>query len=252
MKFIKTAGEIKKMRVAGQILASVAKEVRNAVKIGASLKELDKLAYQLIIKAGAEPAFLNYKPYGAAKAYPATICASINDVVVHGIPTDYKIKDGDVVKLDFGTRYEGYNADAAWTVGVGKFSARTKKLISTTENALLVAIKQVKAGATIGDIGYAIHKYVSRHGFRVVKGLTGHGIGKALHEDPSVYNEGKKGVGMRLEVGMTIAIEPMVSAGTSEVYKNDDDSYIVTDNSMSAHFEHTVLVTKDGCEILTK
>ena len=249
---VRKASEIKKMRVAGQILAAVAKEVRAAVAVGVSLKTLDTLAHRLIVKAGAEPAFLGYKPYGAVKAYPATICASVNDVIVHGVPTEYKIKDGDVVKLDFGTRYEGWYADAAWTIAVGKISSRTKKLISTTENALLIAIKQVKAGTTIGDIGYAINKYVSRHGFRVVKGLTGHGIGTELHEDPSVYNEGKKGSGMRLEAGMTIAIEPMVSAGAAELFKGDDDSYITADSSMSAHFEHTVLVTKDGCEILTK
>jgi len=253
MVHIKTEDEIKKMRVAGKILAAVSKKIRvAAAKEGTTLKELDDLARTLIREAGAKPAFLGYQPYGAQKPYPCTVCASVNDVVVHGVPGDYALKSGDIVKLDFGVIYDGYHADAAWTIPVGKISAEAKKLMKVTEKALYEGIKQTRNGKTLGDIGFAIQSYVEKHGFKVVKGLTGHGIGKGLHEEPTVYNEGQKGAGMPLEAGMTIAIEPMVSAGSANTKQLDDDSYATEDGSLSAHFEHTVLITKRGPEILTK
>ena len=248
---IKNSEELKKMRVAGKILASVAKEVIAMAGVGVNLRTLDQAAKSLIMKAGGEPAFLGYKPYGAAKPYPCSICASVNEVVVHGVPRAYKLKSGDLLKLDFGVKYQGYHADAAWTIPIGKVSPTAVKLIETTRNALIVAVKQCKTGHTLGDLGFAIQNYVEKHGFKVVKGLTGHGIGRELHEDPSVYNDGQKGKGIKLEAGMVLAIEPMVSAGKADIVQLDDDSYATEDGSLSAHFEHTVVITDNGPEILT-
>ena len=248
---IKTKEEINKIRMAGQILAKVAKVVLAEAKEGVSLKTLDALAKKLITKEGGRPAFLGYKPYGAEKPYPCTICTSLNDVVVHGVPVNYKLKSGDLLKLDFGVIYDGFYADAAWTIGIGETTNTAQKLLKTTEKALFEGIKQLKPGNHLGDIGWAINSTVKKAGFKVVEGLTGHGIGRELHEDPSVFNEGEKGKGLELKSGMVLAIEPMVSAGTSEIVMNDDDSYSTEDSSLSAHFEHTVAITDDGAEILT-
>lgn len=249
---IKTAEEIKLIRIAGKILANVAKQIKDAAKEGVSLKELDLLTQKLIQEAGAEPAFLGYQPYGADKPFPASICASLNDVVVHGVPTHYKLRSGDVLKLDFGVDYKGYIADAAFTVGIGKISKEAEQLMETTKNALAVGIKECKAGKTLGDVGWAINNYVTKHGFKVVKGLTGHGVGKELHEDPPVFNEGQKNTGLRLKAGMVLALEPMVSAGDPYIRQLPDDSYATRDGSLSAHFEHTIAITERGPEILTK
>lgn len=248
---IKTQNEINKIKKAGQILAAVAAEVKKSAKEGVALIELDELANQLIKKAGAKPAFLGYRPYGAKRPYPRTICASINDEVVHGIPTAYKLKSGDLLKLDFGVIYEGYYADAAWTIGIGQISPLAQKLIKTTEEALYQGIDAAIAGNTLGDIGYAISNYVKKNGLKVIQGLTGHGIGKALHEEPEVYNEGQKGKGIKLEPGMVLAIEPMVSAGSPYIIQRTDDSFVTEDGSLAAHFEHTVAITERGSEILT-
>ena len=179
---IKTAEEIKLIRAAGKILAATAKRIKEEVKEGISLIELDDLTRELIGEAGAEPTFLGYQPYGAAKPFPASICASLNEVVVHGTPTIYKLKSGDLLKLDFGVTYQNYIADAAFTVGIGKISDETKRLMNTTRNALLVGIKECRPGKTLGDIGWAINNYVTKNGFKVVKGLSGHGVGRELHE----------------------------------------------------------------------
>ncbi len=248
---IKTAEEIAIMTKAGAILREVITQVGDATKIGATLQSLDKLAESLIKKANAEPVFLGYKPHGAKKAYPASICASVNDVVVHGVPSAYRLREGDVVSLDFGLRYNGYCADSAITIALGPTNSITTKLIDCTKKALILGIKQAKAGNHLGDIGNAIEQYVKRHGFRVIENLTGHGIGKDLHEDPAVWNIGKPGTGIILEEGMTIAIEPMVAAGTSKVIKLSDDSYATADGSLAAHFEHTIAITKNGPIILT-
>jgi methionyl aminopeptidase len=248
---LKTPEEIEKMRTAGKILAQVSEKVRKAATEGISLKYLDELANRLIKTAGAQPAFLGYKPHGARKPYAYTICASINDEIVHGIPTAYKLKSGDLLKLDFGVICGGYYADAAWTVGVGKISPEAKKLIAVTEQALYAGIKAANAGNTLGDIGYSISSFVKKNSFQIIKGLAGHGIGKKLHEDPEVYNEGRAGEGFKLESGMVLAIEPMVSAGSPEVIQRADDSFVTADGSLSAHFEHTVAITKNGTEIIT-
>jgi methionyl aminopeptidase len=249
---IKSSEEIKLIRIAGKILANVARQIRDAACEGMSLKELDLLAQKLIQEAGAEPAFLGYQPYGASRPYPASICASLNDVVVHGVPTHYKLKSGDLLKLDFGVDYNGYIADAAFTVGIGKISKEAKLLMEATKNALAVGIKECKAGKTLGDVGWAINNYVTKHGFKVVKGLTGHGVGKELHEDPPVFNEGQKNTGLRLKAGMVLALEPMVSAGDPYIRQLPDDSYATRDGSLSAHFEHTIAITEKGAEILTQ
>lgn len=249
---IKSEKQVKKIRIAGKILAMVTEKVRQAIKIGVSLKDLDRLAKKLILEAGGEPAFLGYQPYGAEKPFSASICASLNEVVVHGIPTEYKLKSGDLLKLDFGVIYDGGIADGAFSVGVGKISKTASDLITVTRRTLLVGIKECRNGKTLGDIGWAINNYVTRHGFKVVKGLSGHGVGIELHEDPPVFNEGQKNTGMKLKPGMVLALEPMVSAGDPYLLQLPDDSYATRDKSLTAHFEHTVLITKEEPEILTK
>ncbi|MBI4991912.1 MAG: type I methionyl aminopeptidase [Candidatus Harrisonbacteria bacterium] len=249
---IKTPEEIKLIRIAGKILANVAKQVKEAAKEGISLKELDNLTKKLIEQAGAEPTFCGYQPHGAEKPFPASVCSSLNEVVVHGVPTGYKLKSGDLLKLDFGVTYQGYIADGAFTVGIGKISPQAKQLIETTKNALMLGIKECRAGKTLGDIGWAINNYVTKHGLKVIKGLTGHGVGRELHEDPPIFNEGQKNTGMRLKPGMVLALEPMVSAGDPYILQLDDDSYATRDRSLSAHFEHTIVITEKEPEVLTK
>lgn len=249
---IKTSEQIKNIRIAGKILASVAKQVKAEVKEGISLKELDAMTKKLIESAGAEPTFLNYQPYGADKPFPASICASVNEVVVHGVPTNYKLKSGDIVSLDFGVTYNGHIADSAFTVGVGKINKEARELIETTYHSLTLGIKECKPGKTLGDIGWAINNYVTKRKFKVVKGLSGHGVGLELHEDPPVFNEGQKNTGLKLKAGMVLALEPMVSAGDPYIVQLKDDSYATRDKSLSAHFEHTVLITEKGPDILTK
>lgn len=248
---IKTKEEIEKIRKAGRILAQVAKVVLSRAEEGITLKTLDNIARELIEKAGAKPAFLGYWPYGAKKPYPCSICTSVNDTVVHGVPNDYKLRSGDVLKLDFGVLLDGWHADAAWTVGIGQIDPNANKLIKVAEKALFAGIKQSKAGKALGDIGWAINSIAKDYGFSVMQGLTGHGIGKELHEEPSVFNEGQKGRGLILETGMVLAIEPMVSAGTNKIIQKGDDSFATADGSISAHFEHTIAITKNGPEILT-
>lgn len=249
---IKTPEQIKLIRVAGKILANVAKKVKDSANQGVSLKELDKLTKKLIEESGAEPTFLGYQPYGAKKPFPASICASLNEVVVHGVPTDYKLKSGDLLKLDFGVSYRDFIADGAFTVGIGNISAEAKRLMEVTQHALTIGIKECMAGKTLGDIGWAINNYVTKHGFKVVKGLAGHGVGIELHEDPPVFNEGQRNTGLKLKPGMVLALEPMVSAGDSHLLQLPDDSYYTRDKSLTAHFEHTVLITDKEPDILTK
>jgi len=213
---------------------------------------LDDLAYQLIKKAGAEPAFLGYKPSGAKHPYSATICASINDIIVHGFPTDYKLKNGDILKLDFGVKYEGFYSDAAVTIGIGAISKEAENLIKAAENALNEAIKIIKIGNTLGDIGFAISQTAKKYGVKAIKELTGHGVGLKLHEDPTIYNYGEKGKGIKLKPGMVLAVEPMFAISTDKIIQKKDESWATADGSLSAHFEHTVAITEKGVEILTK
>lgn len=249
---IKSPEEIKKIRAAGKILGATVKALKEFIVEGATLKEIDKFTRRKIKEAGGEPTFLGYQPHGAARPFPAAICASLNETVVHGVPNDYKIKSGDILKIDLGVTYQDYIADGAFTVPIGQITADAKKLIETTRNALTMAIKECRPNKTVGDIGWAINNYVTKSGFKVIKGLTGHGVGKELHEEPTIFNEGQKNTGIKLKPGMTIAIEPMVSAGDPYILQMADDSYITRDRSLAAHFEHTVLITETGSEILTK
>ena len=251
MAEIKTKEEIQKIRAAGKILSKVLKTISSMAEEGIAGRDLDRLAFDLIKKAGAEPAFLGYQPNGAADPFPATLCVSINDVIVHGVPTSRRFKKGDVVKLDLGVRYEGYCADSAVTVLIEPSTSESRELITATEEALMAAIEVARAGNTFGDIGYAISKKAAEKGFRVLRELTGHGIGKNIHEDPVVLNEGKPGKGKILKAGMVLAVEPMFAIGTSEIKQLHNDGYATRDGSLSAQFEHTILIGDRGAEILT-
>ncbi len=249
---LKTEEEIAIMAEGGKILRRVTDMLAEKAVEGARLKELDLLAKKLMEEAGGVPAFLGYKPAWAKKAYTASICASVNDVVVHGVPGAYRLKEGDIVKLDLGLKYRGFYTDTAITVGIGKISDEAKRLMAVTEDALTLAIDECQAGNAVGDIGFAVNAYVRKHGMHVAKGLTGHGIGRRLHEDPVVYNEGKPGLGARLESGMVLAIEPMVTLGSGAVKELADESFATKEGGFAAHFEHTVAITENGPIILTK
>ena len=253
---LKTPAHIEAMREAGRRLAGVVEVLRDEVMVGLKTLDLDRRAHELIEAAGAEPAFLGYRATGSREAYPFTICLSLNDVVVHGRPSSYELREGDLVKLDLGLRYRGWYVDTATTVVVGKPSELQKKLVAVTEEALRLAIQEAQVGNTVGDISSVVERYVVKNKFSVVKTLTGHGIGRALHEEPSVPNFGKSGEGAVLEAGMVLAIEPMVASGwgedSSKTKQLPDDSFVTADGSLSAHFEHTVAITPDGPEILTK
>jgi methionyl aminopeptidase len=255
MIIIKTQEEITIMKEGGKILAGILDEVSKAVIPGISTLELDELAERLIREAGGDPAFLNYSVEGEEdNPYPATLCTSVNSEVVHGIPSKNEIlKEGDIIGLDIGMFYKGLCTDTAITVGVGKISEDVQKLMDVTLRALKKGISQIKSGAHIGDIGSVIQQYVEGEGFSIVKQLVGHGVGKEVHEEPRVPNYGEFGTGIKLEEGMTLAIEPMVNVGEDLVQTDDDQWTIITnDKSLSAHFEHTVVVTKKGCTIITE
>ena len=244
---IKSSKEIELMKHAGRINYLTRRLIEKNIRPGITTQELDKIAYDFIIANDCTPSFLNYE------GFPASICVSVNEEVVHGIPGKRKLKNGDIVSIDIGVAYKGYHSDAAETFPVGTVSAKKSYIITHTKQALEEGIKQVKEGAKIGDISNAIETYAHHHHLGVVEELVGHGVGNNLHEDPDVPNYGAKGKGLTLKAGMTIAIEPMLNLGTKHIYMLDDDWTIVTqDNLPSAHFEHTVLVTKDGCVILTE
>jgi len=244
---IKSENEIELMSIAGEIVGAVHKHLIPMIKPGITTKELDSLAYHYIISRGATPSFKGYR------GYPASICTSINEEVVHGIPDNRKLKDGDIIAIDIGACYKGYHSDSAWSYAVGEIDEEKKYLLSHTEEALFEGLKVIKAGARVGDIGSVVETYAKKHNLGVVKELVGHGIGKELHEFPDIPNYGTKDTGPVLEEGMVIAVEPMLNFGTANVYILDDEWTVVSaDGKPSAHFEHTVLVTKDGYIILTK
>lgn len=249
---IKTEEQIKIIREGGKILAKVLEKTAQKVKPGVSTYELDKYAFDLIKEAGGEPAFLNYKPEGSLKAFPASLCVSVNNEVVHGIPSKNKIlKEGDIVSLDLGLKYKGFYTDHAITVPVGKISKKDEQLLKDTKKALEIGIWAARGGETVGDIGHAIESFVNRK-YGIVRELAGHGVGIKIHEDPYVPNYGKKGKGQKLIPGMIIAIEPMVNIGKDNIVSSSDGWTIKTaDGSRSAHFEHTILITDGDAEILT-
>ncbi len=254
MIIIKTESEIARLKKGGPILARILRDVAQAAVVGVTTKQLDTLAHRLIIEAGCTPAFLGYKPEDADRPYPATLITSVNDEVVHGIPSERVLRDGDIVALDLGLQYEGMFLDHAVTVAVGEnVSAKDRELISVTRDALTEGIAAISVGSTVGDIGHAIEQYVRPYKFGIVRDLSGHGVGRAIHEDPYIPNYGKKGKGAELKPGMVIAIEPMLTRGSETVVlMNDGYTLKTSDGSRSAHFEHTVLITETGAEILTR
>lgn len=252
MIIFKTPAQIKIMAEAGRRLAQILQILKDEVGAGVSTMFLEKRSRELIEAAGAKPAFLNYRPTGGREAYPFSLCVSLNDTVVHGRPSDYIIKEGDLVKLDLGLKYKGFYVDSAVTVGVGEILPLTGKLMRVTEEALGLAVKETRPGGTLGDIGAAVEEYVKKNRLEVVRGLTGHGIGQGLHEEPSVFNFGRRGEGEKLEVGMVLAIEPMIATGIGRIKQLPDDSFVTADGSLAAHFEHTVAITPDGPRILTR
>ena len=244
---IKTPREIELMREAGRILAEVHNELGKIIEPGITTLEIDKMGEKLIRSYGCEPSFLNYQ------GYPASICVSVNEEVVHGIPSAKRIlKEGDIVSLDAGVIYKGYHSDAARTYGVGQISKEAAQLVEVTKQCFFEGIKFAKPGNHLHDISNAIMDYATRFGYGVVRDLTGHGIGSHLHEDPDIPNFRQKKRGPKLVPGMTLAIEPMINAGTYRVSWLDDDWTVVTnDGKLSAHYENTVLITEEGCEILS-
>ena len=244
---IKTPREIELMVVAGEIVGDTHKYLIPYLKPGITTKEIDSLARDYIISRGATPSCYHYN------GYPANICISINEEVVHGIASKRKLKDGDIVTLDICVCYKGYHGDSAWSYAVGNVSEEKQYLLEHTEKALYEGLSVIKEGARVGDIGYAVETYAKEHELGVVKELVGHGVGSSLHEAPDVPNYGKKGTGPVLKAGMVIAVEPMLNLGAADVYLLDDDWTVITaDGCPSAHFEHTILVMKDGYTILTK
>jgi len=245
MMVLKTPGEIELMDEANRIVHRVLDEMGRAIVPGATPRQLDRIAEKIIRDAGGAPAFLNYR------GYPATLCISVNDVIVHGIPNDAPLKGGDIVGIDCGVLYKGYYGDAARTFAVGEIATEAQRLLDVTQEALRRAVAQVRPGGRLSDIGHAVQKYAESQGFSVVREFSGHGIGTSLHEDPQIPNYGVPGRGPKLKPGMVLAIEPMVNAGGCGVRMDADGWTARTeDGSLSAHFEFSVAVTPRGARVL--
>ena len=244
---IKSPEEIKIMAEGGKILARIIKDLGKRVRPGIETRELNKLAESLILKSGGKCSFKNYQ------GYPACLCTSINEEIVHAVPSARSLKEGDIISLDLGIFYKGFHSDMAVTMPVGKINPETARLIRVTKKALKRGINKVKTGSTFGDIGNAIQKYAESQGFNVVRDLCGHGIGRELHEDPLILNYGKRGTGSEIKEGMVFCLEPMVTVGDYHIKKGKDGQVFETsDGSLSAHFEHMMAVTKNGCRVLTE
>lgn len=243
---IKSEREIELLRIAGNVVYKTHQYLKPFIKEGITTEELNKLGEDFIRKQGCTPSFKGYD------GFPYAICISVNSEVVHGFPSKRKLKNGDIVTLDIGACWKGYHGDSGWTYAVGEIDDDKKYIMEHTEKSLFVGLEQIKPGARIGDISHAIEEYAKKHNLGVVKELCGHGVGTDVHEDPEVPNFGPAGVGPKLKEGMVIAVEPMLTLGSPEVFLHDNDWTVDTqDGSTSAHFEHTIVVTKDGYEILT-
>ena len=244
---IKTESEIERMRVSGKLTGNVLELLGKSIRAGMTTAELDRIAYDYIKSVGGEPSFLNYE------GYPASTCISIDENVVHGIPSDeVYVKEGQIVSVDVGVKFNGYHGDAARTFLVGEVSPEKKKLVEVTRECFFKAVEHLRAGTPLGDIGYYVQSHAEANGYGVERALVGHGIGTEMHEDPSVPNYGRKGTGIRLRSGMCIAIEPMINMGTWQVkFLNDGWGVVTADGKPSAHYENTVVITDDGAEILT-
>lgn len=243
----KNKREIELMREAGKIVALVHERLRDVIVPGITTNKIDEICEKIIRDNNATPSFLNL--YG----FPKSVCTSINEVVVHGIPSDVKLKEGDIISVDVGACYKGYHGDSAWTYAVGNVSDEVKNLMDVCEKSLYAGLEQVKPGNRLSDISHAVQVYLESHGCSTPRDYTGHGIGTQVHEDPVVPNYGDPGKGPRLKTGMALAIEPMAHIGNHETEVLEDDWTVVTlDRSLAAHYEHTIIITDDGCEILTK
>lgn len=253
MVIIKTDKEIQSMRAGGKIHARILRMVSEMVAPGVTTAELDAYAEKLILEAGAKPCFKGYQPAGQLFPYPASLCTSVNNEIVHGIPSkDRVLQEGNIVSLDLGIEFENVFLDGAITVPVGNVSPAVHKFLNDTHESLMRGIDEARAGNTTGDIGFAIQKFVNKR-YGIVRGLAGHGVGRAIHEDPFIPNYGKPGRGTDLVAGMTIAIEPMLTMGSPETdILADDYTFATIDGSIAAHFEHTLLITENGPEILTQ
>jgi len=247
MIICKSDSEIELMRIAGKIVAETHSLLAKAIRPKITTKELDHIAESFIRSKGATPSFLGYA------GFPASICTSINDELVHGIPSDRILKDGDIISIDIGAEYKGYHGDSAWTYGVGNISDSALRLLKVTEESLFKGLEKANPDSRLSDISHAIQQHVESHNFSIVREYVGHGIGENLHEDPQIPNFGPPNRGPRLKPGMAIAIEPMVNEGKRYVKTLDDKWTVITeDHSLCAHFEHTIIITGDGHEILTK
>ena len=250
---LKNQADILGLTESGKRLAHILHELVPKAVAGVTTSELDDLAYEAIKALGDKPAFLGYRPAGSPISYPASLCVSLNEEIVHGLPSKRVLKNGDLVTLDLGLNHDGYFTDMAITVPVGEVSTELKKLINVTRESLALGIKEAKVGNYTGDIGFAVNECVVRNGFKVVRDLAGHGVGFAPHEEPLVPNYGKRGKGVKLKAGMVIAIEPMVAIGSDQISLLPDGfTFVTRDGSISAHFEHTVLITEAGPKILTQ
>ena len=243
---IKSKEEIEVMREGGKILAEIMQKLEQMVRPGVSTQDLNEVAEDLVFRYGARPSFKGYQ------GFPATLCTSINEEIVHAVPSDRVLSEGDIISLDMGILWKGFHTDMAITLPVGKVDSEVARLIRVTKKALKRGIKKVKPGITLGDLGNTIQRYVESQGFNVVRDLCGHGIGKEVHEDPQILNYGKRHKGEEIKEGMTFCLEPMVTAGDWKIKKSKDGyGFVTADGSLSAHFEHTAAVIKNGVKILT-
>jgi len=250
---LKTQSELATMRRAGHVVATVLAAVADAARPGVKLLDLDRLANELMVRHGAVSSFKGYHPGWAPMPYPAVLCLSLNETIVHGIPDRRALRSGDLLTIDFGAAVDGFHADAAITVGIGKLESAATRLLETTEQALRAGIEAARAGGFLGDISHAVESVGRSHGYGIPVSLGGHGIGRAMHEEPSVPNRGNVGRGLRLREGLTLAIEPMFCAGGRDDHRTARDGWSVNtiDASLAAHFEHTIAITSNGAEILT-
>ncbi len=246
MIIAKTKSDIEKMRVVGELIAGVRESLRGMIEPGISTLELDREAEKMIRAAGAYPTFKGYQ------GFPYSICASVNEAIVHGFPTDYVLKEGDIFSMDMGATYDGFVGDTATTVPVGKISAEAAQLIRVTEECLELGIGQCQPGKRVGDIGWAIQQHAEKYDYGIVRGYTGHGIGRNMHEAPQIPNHGRPGTREKIRAGFVFALEPMLNLGTADTKTLSDGWTVVTaDSEISAHSEHTVAITEEGPEILT-
>lgn len=249
---LKSEREFAKMAVAGRCVGAVLDQVRAAATVGVSLMDLDRAAAEIIREHGCTPSFLNYQASRQQVPYPGHLCLSVNDVIVHGIPSDYRLREGDILSVDAGAIFEGFHGDAAFTVAVGEVGSDAARLIAATEAGMWAGIGQVAAGNRLGDIGAAVQAIGDAHGYGIVREYVGHGIGRSMHEEPQVSNLGVAGRGLKLKTGMALCIEPMFNLGSWETMVDPDGWTVRTlDGSLSAHFEHTIAITKEGPKVTT-